>query len=230
MSPRQQRCAVAAAILGVHTLVVGLLLQSRHALRSAPAQDERLIYLTDLAPPPPPARPQPGALHSRPSAAQPSSAAPASPEARASAITLPQEPARIDWDLAAVVAADDLVDEILQHEGRKCDDSDKPGSGLPKCKKPRSHFEWSEEPKRAGFENGLPYVRLGKHCILILGLVGCALGAEPAANGHLFDDLKDPDRDRSSVPDIADINEPVDAAPRHPSSVVNPARADSSRR
>ncbi|HYL70687.1 MAG TPA: hypothetical protein VEY89_05230, partial [Candidatus Dormibacteraeota bacterium] len=66
-------------------------------------------------------------------------------------------------------------------------------------------------------------MRLGKRCILILGLVGCALGAAPAANGHLFGDLKDPDRDRSSVPDIAAINEPVDAAPRYPSVVVDPA-------
>ena len=120
------------------------------------------------------------------------------------------------------MAADNWVAELARHETRKCNDSDKPGSWLPKCKKKPSSFEWNAEPQRAGFENGLPYVRLGKRCILILGLVGCALGAAPPANGHLFDDLKDPDRDRSSVPDIADINEPANTAPRHPSVVVIP--------
>ena len=62
---------------------------------------------------------------------------------------------------------------------------------------------------RAGFVNGLPYIRLSKRCLLVVGFIGCALGPMPEANGHLFDGLKDPDRDRNSVPDLRDINESV---------------------
>ena len=223
MSPRQQRCAVAAAIVGAHVTVVLLLCYGKQLLPFASGHpaDEPLVYLTPLpAAPPRPSAPQ-GARRARPAASGaitlPAPAAPAAPT-----LLTPREQARIDWDLEAEVAADDWVGELARHETRKCEDSDKPGSWLPKCRKKRSSFEWNAEPKRAGFENGLPYVRLGKRCILILGLVGCALGAAPPANGHLFDDLNDPDRDRSSVPDIAGINEPVSAAPRHPSVLVDP--------
>jgi hypothetical protein len=45
-----------------------------------------------------------------------------------------------------------------------------------------------------------------------MGIIGCPVGAAPQANGHLFGDLKDPDRERSSVPDVNEINEPADAA------------------
>jgi hypothetical protein len=35
-----------------------------------------------------------------------------------------------------------------------------------------------------------------------LGFFGCALGKLPEADGTLFEDMDDPDRPRSSVPDI----------------------------
>ncbi len=183
--------------------------------------DGPLLYVSAL-PATPPSNPPRGAPQVPSAAAATSSlSAPAAPSA-APTLLAPREQARIDWDLEAEVAADDWVAELARHETRRCDDSDKPGSWLPKCRKHRSSFEWNAEPKRAGFEKGLPYVRLGKRCVLVLGIVGCALGAAPPANAHLFDDLKDPDRDRSSVPDIAAINEPVSTAPRYPSVVVEP--------
>lgn len=186
--------------------------------------DESLLYVIPFpGTPAHPAHPAQGTLHAPPAAA--AASGPPAPAAlsAAPAMLAPREQAHIDWDLEAEVAADEWVGELARHETRKCDDSDKPGSWLPKCRKHRSGFEWNAEPQRAGFENGLPYVRLGKRCVLILGLVGCALGAAPAANGHLFEDLQDPDRDRSSVPDIAAINEPVSTAPRYPSMIVGPA-------
>ena len=223
MSPRQQRSAVAAAIVGMHATVVLLLCYGRQLLPFAAAHpaDEPLVYVT----PPPAAPPRPSALPGRAGPAASGAITLPSPAAPSTAPTLftPREQAHIDWDLEAEVAADDWVGELARHERRKCDDSDKRGSWLPKCRTHPSSFEWNAEPQRAGFENGLPYVRLGTRCILILGIVGCALGAAPPADGHLFDDLKDPDRDRSSVPDIAGINEPVSTAPRHPSVVVAPA-------
>jgi len=127
--------------------------------------------------------------------------------------------APMDWGSAASAAAEDIVQGLVKGETRHCDDSPDRPPWLPPCKRHHGRFEWSEEPKRAGFEGGLPYIRLGKHCILSVGLFGCAIGASEA-NGHLFGDMKDPDRDRSSVPDISEINEPVDAAPQRRSVVV----------
>ena len=106
--------------------------------------------------------PAQGTLHAPPAAA--AASGPPAPAAlsAAPAMLAPREQAHIDWDLEAEVAADEWVGELARHETRKCDDSDKPGSWLPKCRKHRSGFEWNAEPQRAGFENGLPYVRLGK--------------------------------------------------------------------
>lgn len=128
----------------------------------------------------------------------------------------------IDWESEASAAADDVIRDLMQGETRHCDDSPQRNPWLPPCKRRPGRFEWSEEPKRAGFEGVLPYIRLGKHCILSVGLFGCAIGSSEA-NGHLFGDMRDPDRDRSSVPDLGEINEPVDDAPQRPSVVLKPS-------
>ena len=47
----------------------------------------------------------------------------------------------------------------------------------------------------------LPYLRIGKRCIIILPFFGCGIGELPKANGHLFDGMSDPERQKSSVPD-----------------------------
>jgi hypothetical protein len=82
-----------------------------------------------------------------------------------------------------------------------CLERERPGSKVPACKKPLRSFQWNPELPKAGIEGFIPYVRLGKHCVLGLGFFGCALGKQEA-NGHLFDDLKNPDRPGSSVPDV----------------------------
>lgn len=127
----------------------------------------------------------------------------------------------IDWGSEAGAAADDIVRGLVKGQTRHCDDSPKREPWMPPCRRHPGRFEWSAEPKRAGFESGLPYVRLGKYCVLSVGVFGCALGS-PEANGHLFDDMKDPDRDRSSVPDISEINEPADEATQRRSVLVKP--------
>lgn len=75
------------------------------------------------------------------------------------------------------------------------------------CVKRESSFVWNPEPKKAGFEGGVPYLMIGKRCVIALTGFGCALGALPPANGTLFDDLKTENRGRSSVPDIDDCVE-----------------------
>jgi hypothetical protein len=44
-------------------------------------------------------------------------------------------------------------------------------------------------------------VRIGKRCVVGLDFSGCQIGKLPEADGTLFDDMRDPDRPRGSVPD-----------------------------
>ena len=114
----------------------------------------------------------------------------------------PAEPS-IDWRLEAERSAHAISAELARKEP-KCDDSDRTWSLQPKCKKPKRPPEWELETPRAGFDRLIPYVRLGKRCILGLGFFGCAIGKLPEPNGHLFDDMNNPDRPRSSVPDVGE--------------------------
>ena len=116
---------------------------------------------------------------------------------------------------------DEVVSGIARAERRTCRDAGEPDAWLPKCGKRPPAFLWSDEPRRAGFAHGIPYVRLGERCVPMLGILGCEVGARLPPNGHLFDALHDPDRDRSSVPDWREVNEPVTLAARRPSVVVN---------
>jgi hypothetical protein len=231
MSPRQQRCAVGAAIVGVHAVVLWYLVQMRQLRHTAArATDQPLVYIRYFELPAPTSGPDrtsarpPGAPRALPRQAPsegPSSApSPASPEI----------PSHGEWDRAAQDAARNLVSGMARGAQRKCEESATPDSVVPLCRKHPRRFEWNEEPERAGFENGLPYLRLGR-CILVLGIIGCPVGAGPEASGHLFDDLKDPDRERSSVPAVSEINEPADAASPHRSVLSDPAshRAAASR-
>jgi hypothetical protein len=122
---------------------------------------------------------------------------PATPPDGPSAIT--EHPPPIDWKRAATQAASAVVDEAISREKRKCDPSDTPNSFLPRCTPPPAvEFDWA--PPRAGFENGLPYVRIGDRCVVGLGFFGCALGTPPA-KGDLFEGMREPDGDKSSVPE-----------------------------
>lgn len=223
MSPHQRRCVVAAAIVGVHAVVLWYVTQIRQLHFAVRAADQPLIYIAGFEPPPP-ASETPGSgkavahiYHAPPPAPPTPRSGPGAP-----ALLSPASPPRGVWDREAEDAARDMVDKLVKSGQPRCDDSAQTDSRLPKCRKHHGRFEWSPEPRRAGFENGLPYLRLGR-CILVLGIIGCPVGAAPAANGHLFDDLKDPDRDRSSVPDINEINEPADSAPPHRSVLIDPA-------
>lgn len=107
---------------------------------------------------------------------------------------------RIDWlDEAARVGRQAALG--AQSKRSDCEETDRPGSMLPKCTKSNSHFEWHPEPKAIEFSGFIPYVHLGKRCVLGLGFFGCAVGKLPDANSHLFDELHDPNKPTSSVPE-----------------------------
>ena len=111
------------------------------------------------------------------------------------ATTLPPEappPSHaIDWRAEGERSARIIVEQSQSNRTRQ----------QPREQKPS--FEWHPEPRKAGFSGLLPYVRLGKRCMLGLGFFGCAIGELPKADGTLFDDMGDPDLRRSSVP-VAD--------------------------
>lgn len=97
--------------------------------------------------------------------------------------------------------AQELSPQLLEELRRKCENSNVPGLPPPECR-PRSYENrWKPEPGRFGLSGGLPYVRLGKRCAVGLGFFGCAIGNLPPPDGSLFDDMSDPNRPRSSVPD-----------------------------
>jgi hypothetical protein len=108
----------------------------------------------------------------------------------------------VDWYREAdeVVRGTDFAALALKQSG--CDESHRPGSLRPKCEKGREPYRWDPEPKRAGFSRGIPYVRLGKHCVVALGGFGCAIGKLPKEGGDLLERMRDADHPTSSVPDI----------------------------
>ena len=123
------------------------------------------------------------------------------------AITLPEEidepgpgTNAIDWQLEAQRSAHIVAGQNPKRGEKRF--GEHPPSPFREKKKPKE-FEWNPEPKKAGLAAGfIPYVVIGQRCIVGLGFFGCALGKRPEANGHLFDGMHDPDRERSSVPDI----------------------------
>ncbi|HVF18019.1 MAG TPA: hypothetical protein VNA21_13960 [Steroidobacteraceae bacterium] len=103
---------------------------------------------------------------------------------------------RIDWHGEAERAAHHAIHEAAPTT--RGFERHAPSEPAPK----RHQFEWNPEPKKVGIAGGLPYVRIGKRCAVGLGFIGCALGDLPAPNGKLFEDMDNPDRERSSVPTL----------------------------
>jgi hypothetical protein len=99
-----------------------------------------------------------------------------------------------------------LINELQE----KCATAQRLARALPAgCKKGSFAKEWQPEPKRAGFVGIFPYVRIGR-CIIGLGFWGCTVQT-PSPDGTLFEDIRNPDRPVSSVPDL-----PVQTFPKAP--------------
>lgn len=196
------RVIVLFLVAGVHTLLFVLLSYSRPALRTAAAPGERgkaVLFLIESPPPtagpsksaqgvsaPPPTE-KPGLRAILPAEEQPASA--------------PAQDPQVDWRLEAQRAAQDMAPALTEQERRKCLNPEPPGLPPPHCRKRNYEADWEPEPKRVGVDGLLPYVRVGKRCVIGLGFFGCAVGKLPEADGDLFEDMTDPNRPRSSAPD-----------------------------
>lgn len=106
-----------------------------------------------------------------------------------------------DWQAAAEVAAQ----RATAADGYKTRDfSSTPGSPYRDCERKKNNFEWKPDAKRTGWANGLPYVRMGKRCVVGLGFFGCAMGELPQPDGTLLEDMNTANQMEGSVPGVQD--------------------------
>jgi hypothetical protein len=185
------RLAAATAVLIVHGLLIVLFLRADRGTKANPSREivrAGILYLLSL--------PQ-----QRPKARVPTRETPRrrrrksrmATVARAPGAALPPEPpnvsvahrANLDWHAAAAEVARSLT----SRRGTKV----QPGSGehppspYADCAR-QAQFRWDPEPRRLGLiDHWLPYLRLGDHCIVTLGMFGCIVGRLPGPNGDLFD-------------------------------------------
>jgi hypothetical protein len=200
-------CVVWAVIIGGHVLLIAYFtMNKRSAQVSADVASPGTLFFIDLPPRPSTAEPVPDV----PQLASASMIDPGLPppaiDSGSTAITLPpvEEGApgtsAIDWKREAERSAHAVVENAAKSREKHI--GEHPPSPFQEKPKPKE-FDWDPEPAIAGFAAGfIPYVRIGQRCVVGLGFLGCALGKKPPANGHLFDGMHDPNRQRSSVPDI----------------------------
>ncbi len=204
-----RRYTVFAVVALGHVLFVMLLLRLDFPTTLRLAQNTSPILLLDLSSSAnPTATTFDSSQAARPRANSPKSPgaeisvgvnAPAMPDAAASPDALTVEPP-VDWRDEAERVAKSQAESIFKELKHQCSEAALRGEFLPECRRYKNPDAWVPEPRRFGIAGGLPYVRLGKRCIVGLGFFGCAVGKGPEANGGLFDDLRDPDRPQSSVP------------------------------
>ena len=135
-------------------------------------------------------------------------------EAAAEAVPTGQPPAAtaptLDWHAAAERAAQRATAGALNPTRA----FDSPESPYRDCQRKKNNFEWKPDARRTGWANGLPYVRMGKRCVVGLGFFGCAVDSElPPADGELFEDMGTANQMDGSVPGAQDC---VAAEPASP--------------
>ncbi len=206
MRPRDglpfRKSAVLLVIIGAHVLLIVVFSRAgKQYLRSAQSEPETssLLFFFEL---PPPEEPTPDAA---PQAERSTESHPAARPDAGTAITLPAEsstPAStaIDWYAQA--------EELAREKSAPAPRGPRTFGEIPKSpftrKQPTPQTPWKPQEKRAGFEGPLPYVRLGRRCILMPPFIGCAIGKLPKSKGIPREEVLDRDRDRSSVPMLDD--------------------------
>lgn len=183
------RFAAASAVLIVHGLLVLLFLRADHSTEANAPQElvrTRILHLLTLprqrrrVPTRGTSRRRPAQSRSATASPRPAVALPAEP----SKVSAPHHPER-DWH----AAADEVARSLTGWRGTKVHpgSGEHPSSPYRDCE-PQPQFAWDPQPKRVGLiDHWLPYLRLGNHCIVALGMFGCAIGRLPAPNGQLFD-------------------------------------------
>jgi hypothetical protein len=189
-------------VIGGHVLLLMLVIDSRSTDKrpSASARSPSVLLLLRSEPPRPGSIPTPAPPRFE---RQRTIVPPEIPELGSeptTAVDTPPTAPRIDWHLEAERVAEEVAPELLEQLKRKCESAEDPVP--PECKKRKYTFKWDPEPSTVGMDGLLPYVLVGKRCAIGLGFFACGIGKLPEPNGDLFEGMRDPDRPRSSVPDI----------------------------
>lgn len=186
---------VAGCVLIGHVILVLLFARAREHERSEAGEAQRTMLISI-----PPREPtSPSASTEPPSIAQPTLIIvppPPLPEIESSA-PASSTPRSIDWRREAARSADTAI-RMQSAPGPRGFEERAPAESPVKPKA----FGWDPSPGKVGISGGLPYVEVGKRCVIGLGFFGCAIGELPAPNGELFEGMDDPNRDRSSVPEV----------------------------
>lgn len=196
-----RRGAALAVVIVLHALLIAAWSQLSAKRRAASHSQERrgVLMILEVERDRPPLRAARDSVTTTPPGA-------AQDEIETTAITIPTTPQSvasdappappIDWRLEAERSGRAAVVDAARAGPRAF------GPPLTPAPTPQpKEFEWDPEPSRVGVAGGLPFVRLGKRCVVGLGFFGCAIGDLPEANGRLFEGMRDPDRHESSVPD-----------------------------
>lgn len=153
--------------------------------RTAPPRKRAVAVAPSAAPPAVPVEPVAPAVPTVPVQPRPDSTAPP-------AVIAPS----VDWGKQATLAAGRAAAAAAPKSGP----ADKELKIIPKPCKPKRSMEWKGDENPGIHWVGPFPVLVTKNCTITIGFVGCALGDSPP-NEHLLDDMKDPNRTQSSVPD-----------------------------
>lgn len=208
---RFDQLIVLTLVVGLHLLflvVVGAGRRPASPGRSAPQPEAMiLLNLTPVAPvPQAQQRPHRDSAFKRGgavSAGSPRAAAvtPTPPAIPAGAAQPPSD--SIDWRLQGQITAQAQAVEGIRRQVRECEEARQHGRYPPGCAKDSYDPHWQPQDKTAGFIGIIPYVRLGRRCIVALGFFACNTdGKLPEPDGTLLKDMQDPSRPASSVPQL----------------------------
>lgn len=211
---RRTTAALGAVIL--HLAAVWLLLNTTRQAPQVPEAEFTSVWLL-LEPETPAALAE----------AAPPLSTPAAPRARAAVSSVEPKPditpsaaaapsiPNVDWRQAAAQAVRRAGAGLLDRKPRGF--GAVPSPQYRKCKPKKESFEWDPDALISGLDAILPTFRVGKRCFIVPPFFSCALGELPPPNSHMLDDMKDPDRDRNSVPGSGlcgedKVSSPPDAA------------------
>ena len=204
------RQRIALAVFGLHGLLLWLLVVGFRQPEDRPHEQPQLQIVSLWIDPPAsvtpvepmrPAGERAGAASIRPAAASPPSlSAPLTPalEPRPDSNAEPTTPApAVDWANEASLVARRAGQSIGAPKAEPF--SEGPDGVIKPCVPKERSMEWKGEENPGVHWHGPIPVLITGNCMITIGFFACTGGSKP--NEHLLDDMQDPTRSRSSVPD-----------------------------
>jgi hypothetical protein len=212
---RGRRTTAALGAVVLHLAAVWLLLNAVRQAPQVPDTEFTSVWLLlDPETPEAPIETAKPPAHTAPLVRTPVSSAEPNPDTAPPAVAAPSIP-NVDWRQAAAQAVRRAGAGLSERKPRGF--GAVPSPQYRKCKPKKESFEWDPDALKSGLDAILPSFRVGKRCFIVPPFFSCALGELPPPNSHMLDDMKDPDRDRNSVPGSGlcgedKVSTPADAA------------------